>query len=132
MLALYWVISGLGGAFQTYHEAITPVTTKFLGQSITVTPGFGFWQIVGFAIAAFTLFVGVGLAARVEIARGIANFLAALKILFGVLGVVGSLLSSLMVGPFAFLFALLHTLDIVAGAMTIYLIGETENRAPGF
>lgn len=121
VLAGYWIVSGLGGAFDTDPTAVTPVTTKMFGQSSTSTPGFGFWTMVG-----------VGLAARLEFARGVANLLAALKVLFGALGVLGSLLSTLMVGPLGFLFAVLHTLDVVAGAMTIYLIGETERSGPRF
>lgn len=129
-LALYWIVSGLGGAYDTYHTAVTPVTFKFLGVSSTEAPGFGFWSIIGFAIAAFTLFVGIGLAARLELARGIANFLAAVKILFGVLGLASALLGTLLLGPLGIILAILKTLDIVAGVATIYLIGETEKRAP--
>lgn len=129
-LAFYWVVSGIGGAFDTYRTAVTPVTIKFMGTSMTNRPGFGFWSILGFAIAAFTLLVGIGLAARVEIARGVANFLAAVKILFGILGVVGALAGTLLIGPLGLLLALLKTLDVIAGAMTIYLIGETEKNAP--
>ena len=131
-LCAYWVISGLSGIFETYHVAVTPVTTKFLGITTTETPGFGFWSIIGFGIGAFSLLVGIGLALRVEIARGVANFLAALNILFGLAGLAGSLAGTAFVGGLGFILALKHTLDIIVGAMTIYLIGETEKNAPNF
>ncbi len=131
-LCAYWVISGLGHAAEAYHTAVTPVTIKMFGASETITPGFGFGQILGLVFAAFQLFVGVGLAARVEIARGIANFLAALGILFGLAGLAGSFMGALVFGPWAIFGIVRNTLDIVVGAMTIYLIGETEKSAPNF
>ena len=133
-LCAYWIISGLGHGAETYHTAITPVKVEFLGMKQTMeAPGvFAFWSVVGFTLAAFRTLVGVGLAARVELARGIANFLAGLSILFGVLGLVGSFASALFIGPWAVLGILMNTADIVVGAMTIYLIGETERSAPSF
>lgn len=132
VLCLYWILSALGNAFNAYHTAVTPVTIKLFGQSMTEAPGFSFWTYIDFAIAAFGLLVGIGLAARVELARGIANFFACLKILRGVLGIATALMSSLFIGFWGLLISLLSLLDVVAGAMTIYLIGETEKSAPNF
>lgn len=132
VLACYWIVSGLGGAFDTYHTAVTPVTVKLFGQTDTYTPGFGFWAILGFVISGFTLLVGLGLLARVELARGVANFLAAVKILRGILGLASALMTSLVIGGWGILLSLLFAFDVVAGAMTIYLIGETERNAPNF
>ncbi len=133
-LCAYWIISGIGHAAETYHVAITPVKVEFLGMKETMeAPGFAsFSAILGFLISGFRIIVGTGLAARLEFARGIANFLAGLSILFGILGLAGSLLSSMFTGPWGILLALLNTVDIVVGAMTIYLIGETEKNAPNF
>lgn len=133
-LCAYWVISGLGHAAQTYHTAVTPVKMEMFGVKETIeAPGFAsFGAILGFAIAAFRIVVGIGLAARLEFARGIANFLAGLSIIFGVLGLAGSLIGTMFAGPWGLLLALLNTVDIISGAMTIYLIGETEKNAPNF
>lgn len=133
-LCAYWVISGLGGAAEAYHTAVTPVRMEMFGIKETVeAPGFGsFGVVLGLALAAFRIVVGVGLAARLEFARGIANFLSGLSILFGLLGLAGSFASALFVGPWAILGIVMNTLNIVVGAMTIYLIGETERSAPSF
>ena len=133
-LCAYWIVSGLGHGAETYHTAITPVKVEFLGIKQTMeAPGFfAFWSIVGFALAAFRVVVGIGLAARIELARGIANFLSALSILFGLLGLVSSFTSAIFLGPWAILGIVINTVDIIVGAMTIYLIGETEKGAPNF
>ena len=133
-LCAYWIVSGLGHAAETYHVAITPVRMEILGIKETIeAPGFAsFGAILGFAVAIFRVVVGAGLAARAEFARGIANFLAGLSILFGLLGLATSFASALFTGPWGFLGVLLNTVDIVVGAMTIYLIGETEKNAPNF
>lgn len=131
-LCAYWIISGLGHAAQSYHTAVTPVKLEMFGMKETVeAPGlasFGF--MLGIAIAAFRVVVGAGLAARLEFARGIANFLAGLSILFGLLGLAGSFIGALVLGPWAILGIVMNTVDIVVGGMTIYLIGETEKNAP--
>lgn len=133
-LCAYWVISGMGHAADTYHTAITPVKMEFMGIKETMeAPGFGsFAAILGFGVSIFRIVVGIGLAARLEFARGIANFLAGLSILFGVLGLAGSLIGTMFAGPWGLVLALMNTLDIVVGGMTIYLIGETEKNAPNF
>ena len=131
-LCAYWVIFGLGHGAEAYHTAVTPVTIKMFGASETITPGFGFWTAISLIVAVFRVLVGIGLAARVELARGIANFLAALSMLFGLLGLASSFMAALVLGPWGFLGVLLNTVDIVSGAMTIYLIGETEKSAPNF
>lgn len=131
-LCAYWILGGIGHGFQVYHDAVTPITIRLFGVSETVTPGFGFWQIVGLALALFQLLVGLGLAARVELARGVANFLAAFSILFGLAGLAGSFLGAMVLGPWAIFRIVMNTVDIIVGAMTIYLIGETERSAPNF
>ncbi len=52
---------------------------KFLGQEM----GFSFWTFVGIALSAFTALIGLGLLMKVEIARGVVNFLCGLNIIFG-------------------------------------------------
>lgn len=131
-LCAYWIISGLAGIANAYHVAVTPVTMKFMGVTTTETPGFGFGFILGAAIGTFSLLVGIGLLARVEIARGIANFLAGLNIIFGLLGLAGSLIGAAFAGPWGLLLSLKCVLDIVTSGLMIYLIGETEKRAPNF
>ncbi len=105
---------------------------KFMGITSTETPGFGFAFILGTVIGGFTLLVGIGLLARVEIARGIANFLAGLNLLFGLLGLAGSLIGSVVAGPLGLLLSLKGVLDIATRAFMIFLIGESEKRAPNF
>jgi len=128
IIAIYWLVSGLTGIGTTIKDATTP--RELLGM--TYTPGFGLFQMLSIAWSTFTAVVGAGLALRVEAARGVVNFFSFLKIFFGVCGVVGGFLGSMMAGPLGLIFVALFTLDIVIGALTIYTIGETERSAPNF
>jgi hypothetical protein len=79
--------------------------------------------------AAYAL-VGLGLLFHVEAARGVANFVAGLLILFGVIGLIASLLGAGLAGAAAVPFMIHNVLDIAIGGFLIYLIGETETRMP--
>jgi hypothetical protein len=77
-----------------------------------------------------TALVGLGLICNVNLARGIANVMAFLRIILGVLGLIGSLLGTIIFGIWGLVFAFFHIVSIVTGIFMIYLIGETETRTP--
>jgi hypothetical protein len=99
---------------------------KFLGQEA----GLGFFEYIVIAIGAFNAILGVGLLARVELARGIVNVFCGIRILFGLLGLLGSLGGSLLAGAAALPFILLNIVEIATAGFMIFLIGETDKGAP--
>jgi hypothetical protein len=96
------------------------------GQTVGFTTGI--W--LGIAMAALGALVGLGLLLRIEIVRGVVNFFCALQLLRGLLGLAGTLLGMMFVGPYAIIYLLLNVIDISTAAFMIYLIGETDKSAP--
>lgn len=125
-IAGWWVISGLmdiGNAFYIFGK---PLELLKLEKEFNMTAG---PSIVGAVIGALTLLFGIGLILRLEIIRGIVNVFAGLQLLFGLLGLAGSLLGSVLAGPMAIPFILMNIADIISAGMLIWLIGETDMRA---
>jgi hypothetical protein len=85
----------------------------------------GFLVIVGLVNIVF----GVGLIARVEIIRGIANVLCFVNILFGLLGVVTGFLMTGILGGIGALMMIQSVIDIALAGLLIFLIGETDTGA---
>lgn len=77
-------------------------------------------------MAGIQAVMGLGLLAKIEIIRGIVNFVCGIQLIRSILGLLGSLLAIMALGPFGFLVLLFNILDIVTNAMMIYLIGETD------
>ena len=121
-MCFLFVLEGAGGIAQTIIES----HQKFMGQEI----GLGAFSFIGMGIDGFTILLGIGLALRVELARGIVNFFCGLQILFGLLGLFGSVMGSLLAGPLALLFVFLRIVEIGTAAFMIYLIGETDKYPP--
>jgi hypothetical protein len=92
--------------------------------------GLGVFSFVSMAFDGFTVLLGIGLALRIELIRGIVNFFCGLRIFFGLLGLAGSVLGSMFAGPLAIIFILMNVVNIATAAFMIYLIGETDKFAP--
>ena len=73
-----------------------------------------------------TMLVGIGLALKVELARGIANIFAFIKMGLGILGLIGTLFGMAIFGAYAFIFVIANILDIATAAFMMYLLGETD------
>lgn len=121
-IAAYWILNGLievGQGFGLGAPKLPGVTST--GMTISIIP---------LIFGILTALVGVGLVFHVEIARGIANFFSGLKIIFGLFGLAGSVIGLAFAGPLGLVLVLLNIMDIVTGALMLYLIGETETRMP--
>lgn len=120
-LATLWIVTGAFAAW----EAVQPV--KFMGE--TIQPGAFEYVIAGFG--GIRALIGIGLAVKLEVARGIVNFVSALSLLFGLLGLVGSLMGTFLFGPLAILGVVENIVSIIVAGGTIWIIGETSNRTMG-
>lgn len=69
---------------------------------------------------------GIGLAAKIDFIRGIANIICWIQIVLGALGIMGALALSALIGPLAFVLVGLDVIQIGAAGFMIYLIGETD------
>ncbi len=86
----------------------------------------GMFAYIGLAFNAISVLMGVGLMVKIEIIRGIVNFVCGLSLVFGILGLLGSLGSVLTLGGMGVLILIQNVLDICMNGFMIYLIGETD------
>ncbi len=121
-LAAYWMINGMLAIGQGVYPLMHPSKVD-LGA-------FALFSYLGIAIGLFTFLVGLGLVLHLEVARGVANFLAGLKIIFGLFGLAGAVLGTLFAGVLGLVMVILQVIDIAAAAFAIFLIGETQTRSP--
>lgn len=121
-LCAFFILEGSFNIFQ----AIMSTKEKFMGETIGWTAG----TYISIVFGAFTALLGLGLLLRVELARGIVNFFCGLRILFGLAGLLGGLGGTLLFGPLGLIVVVMNIVDIVTAAFMIYLIGETDKRAP--
>ncbi|MBN9501353.1 MAG: hypothetical protein J0H02_06230, partial [Armatimonadetes bacterium] len=121
-LAVFYVVSG------GYDVAMVFVNANrvILGEKL----GFGFWSYIGLAIGGLTSLLGIGLLLRLELARAIVNFFCGLQILFGLLGLAGSVLGTMFAGALGLVMVFMQIVQIAAAAFMIYVIGETERVGP--
>ncbi len=96
----------------------------FQGKSV------GMFSYLAIVLGAVTALFGVGLLARVELVRGIMNVFCGLQILFGLIGLVQSILVGTVFGPLGLVMMFFDVLQIATAAFMIYLIGETDRAAP--
>jgi len=121
-LAVFYVISGIYDIAMVFVQA----QQKFMGETI----GFGFWSYIGIAIGGFTFLLGLGLLLQIEVARRIVTFFCGLQILFGLLGLAGSVMGTMFAGALGLVLVLTQIVQIAAAAFMIYVIGETDRVAP--
>lgn len=113
-VCVYWIGAGALGVAQA------------LGAGGAESPGNAFDLGVG-ALAAL---VGLGLLLHIEVARGVANVLSFLMILSGLFSLLTGFMAFIIAGAWGLLVMLTALLDIVTGGLMIFLIGETDTRAP--
>lgn len=87
-------------------------------------------NVIAMIFGGIMVVLGLGLSARVELVRGIVNFVCGLNIIFGLLGLATTLMTLGFFGPIGFLFVIKGAIDILTNALMIYLIGETEKGMP--
>ena len=81
---------------------------------------------VSFAFDALSILFGLGLMLKIEVIRGIVNFVCGISLIFGLFGLLGSLGSVLTLGGLGVLFLIQNVLDICTNGFMMYLIGETD------
>src|SRR5437899_1950147 len=117
-IALWWMLSGAWDILQA---------TVWAGKDSG-----GFLDVLGILFGGITALVGLGLLLRIDVVRGIVNVLCFLQIVFGILGLITSFLLSGPLGMIGILGMIHSIVDIGTAGLMIYLIGETETRAPNF
>ncbi len=111
LIAVYWVLNGI-------YRVL--VGSGVLGEQ-------SFALVI---IGVFGALFGVGMLARVELVRGIVNFVCGINIIFGVTCLGLSVITSPLVGPLALVGIVVQILDILQSAFLIYLIAETDRQTP--
>lgn len=113
------------------------VATWFLiGGLLTMATAFtqrselGLFTSVLAAMGGVNVILGLGLAARVELIRGVVNFVCGLNIIFGLLSLPSAVMGTLFSGVLGAILTFRLLIDLVTNALMIYLIGETEKHAP--
>ncbi len=91
-------------------------------------PG-GLFSSISIVFAVVTILVGIGLIARVELARGIVNVLCFLQILDGAFGLLGGFIFSFAIPLIGALAMGMSLLKIALALAMVFVIGETESRA---
>jgi ribosomal protein L40E len=117
----YLIFSGAYGIFM----AIRGTQQVFDGEAV----GFSMFTYIAIAFAALNIVLGLGLMLKVELARGIVNFVLGINIIFGILGLIGSLGSIMLFGAFGLIGVIVQIIQIAANAFMIFLIGETDKQA---
>lgn len=117
--AIYFVISG--GA-EIIQNVVAMNNTKPNAMGETVSG----YSVFGIVISAIMVIVGLGLAAKIEFIRGITNIYCWLVIITSALGLLGSILGGLFLGPIALLWGLFELLNIATAVFMIFLLGETD------
>ncbi len=114
----YYILSG-------YYivAAIVQILIIMMGKKSDLSDPF---TMIMIAIHGLSLIVGIGLLAKIEIVRGIVNYLSFGKILGGLRGILISLGVMMISTGFGILLLILSVLDLSAGVFMIYLIGETD------
>jgi hypothetical protein len=86
----------------------------------------GMFTYISIAFYGISVVLGIGLLAKIEIIRGIVNFVCGISLVFGILGLIGSFGSVLVLGGLGVIMLIRNVLDICMNAFMIYLIGETD------
>lgn len=76
------------------------------------------------------LILGIGLIFRLEFIRGVVNVVCFLQMLGAAFSALQGFVLAPLTGPFAALFLVLDVIQFCASGFMIFLIGETDKRAP--
>jgi hypothetical protein len=127
-LSVYWILDGAfdagKGILQISQANAAATAAKDDVTRMMAQPSFVSYFMI--LIGTLSALFGIGLLLRNETVRGIVNFFAGLRIIFGLFGLLGSLIGTLFAGPWGLFFMLLNIITIASAAMMIYLIGETD------
>lgn len=110
LVCVYWVLSG----------------TFDVVRALGLLSGSKDIDVLMVVIGGLTALIGLGMAARIELIRGIVNVVCWLQIASGVLGLLSSLALIAIFGAIGILIFVLNVLDIATGGFMIYLVGETD------
>ncbi len=119
LVSAYFVVTGL---LYTATGLITCIGHP--GQVISPV------TIVQIVLGALSAVLGIGLLLKIQSVRNVVNFLCGVKIILGVLRLLGSIMVAFVLGPLGILFMFLTVVDIASAAFMIYLIGETDRVVP--
>jgi hypothetical protein len=112
-IAIWWIVSGLYGVLEA------TVLSRHVNAILLV------FELI-------TVLIGVGLLLKIEAARGVLNILCFLQILGGAFGLLIDFFSPFLTGILGFIAIFANIISIGLAMLMIYLIGETETRAPNF
>ena len=118
LIAAWWIIDG--------------VWTILRGTVLAGKDSGGFFTTVFMIIGGVTALVGIGLLLRIDVVRGIVNVLCLLQILDGALGLIMAFFMTSVFGIWGAIGMIMSAIRIAQAGLMIYLIGETDTRAPNF
>ena len=116
-VSAWWLISGL---YQIVN-ALTGSNDDFPAATF-----------ISAAAGALTCVIALGLMLRIEIVRGIVNFVAGMRIILGAINLVFLFFLGGFFHPFGAFMVAYICFDIVMAGFLIFLIGETETKAPNW
>jgi hypothetical protein len=116
LISAWWILNGIWGVIEVL---------------LSKDPG-SLFGIIAMLLNVVTALVGLGLILRVELARGIVNVLCFLQILEGIFGLLGSFAMTFVFGLFGAIAMIMSVIQIALAVVMIFVIGETESRAPNF
>lgn len=120
-IAVLWIVSGVGGILEALNVGPFATTIKF--QDVKIEPGV---NLIGLVFSGISAVIGLGLLVKIEIIRGVVNVVCFLQIVNGLLGLWAGIMASAFLGPIGLFITIMNIVDIVTGALMIYILGETD------
>jgi len=118
---VYYIISGyfvLGGIFNLI-QGISLLNGK--DQNVL-----GMFAYIFIVIAAVRILLGIGLAAKIEIVRGIVNVFCWISIAQGLLSLPATIGLAIVIGPIGWVGLVVGIFNVISAGLMIYLLGETD------
>lgn len=126
-ISTWWVISGAYRLMDAFYVFGKPADVIALEKKWDIQVGPSYFAAV---IAAITVVFGLGLILRIPLIRTWVNWISGLKLISGVFGLATSVMASAALGLIGLLLVIANILDIIMAAILIWMIGETDERAP--
>ena len=119
-LCAWWMIGGAISIGQVINDVATRKPTIF-----DSSPGYTVvdYALIGFG--AISVIIGICMAFKVEAVRNFVNWIAFMKIVRGLGGLVGSILGIAIGGPIMIIFVIASLVDVIVAGMTVWLLSET-------
>ena len=102
---------------------------NILRATVLSKGGIDFIDGIGIFFSVISALIGLGLLLRVDSVRDVVNFFCFLRIIFGLFGIVQGFLFSGVLGMLGIMIMIASIIDVLTGALMIYLIGETDTSA---